>query len=94
MNWSLEYSAKAAKQLRKLDRISSRYVVHWMREHIEGCADPRTWGKPLKGSLREYWRYRVGEYRVVCDIQDDRLVVLAVEVGHRRDVYRKRKAAC
>lgn len=88
MSWSLEYSKRAAKQLAKMDPVASRYVRTWMREHVDGCENPRAHGKALQGSLKGYWRYRVGEYRIICDIQDDRLVVLAVEVGHRGKVYR------
>jgi mRNA interferase RelE/StbE len=62
-------------------------ILNWLKENINGCADPRRIGKPLKGRLREYWRYRIGSYRVICDIQDEGLVVLAVSIEDRKDVY-------
>ncbi|OGA53340.1 MAG: addiction module toxin RelE [Betaproteobacteria bacterium RIFCSPLOWO2_12_FULL_62_13] len=90
MAWTVEISAFAQKQLKKLDKPVAGRILDWLQERIEGCKNPRHFGEPLKGELAGLWRYRVGDFRVICEIQDDRLVVLALSVGHRREVYRKR----
>lgn len=86
--WRLLFSKKADKQLSKLDPGVRRVLVSWLLKHLDGCEDPRVFGNGLVGDKAGIWRYRVGDYRVLCDIKDDELVVLALEVGHRRDVYR------
>lgn len=86
--WQLVYSDKALKQLRKLDTHTARIIVAWLDKNINGCQDPRAHGKGLVSNRSGQWRYRIGDYRVLCDIQDSELVVLALEVGHRRNVYK------
>ena len=86
--WSLRYTKRAVKQLSKLDPAQSRLIRTWMKTNIDGCEDPRAHGHSLRYELRQLWRYRVGKYRVLCELDDQELRVLAVEVGHRRDVYR------
>lgn len=88
MAWTVEIGQVAQKQLAKLDRQVARRILDWLDERIEGCKNPRHFGEPLKGGHRGLWRYRVGDYRILCDIRDDRLVVVAIAVGHRREVYR------
>lgn len=89
MAWRVEISAGARKALGKLDAPSARRILRFLDEKVAGAADPRRAGKPLAGStLGNLWRYRVGEYQVIADIQDERVIVLIVRVGHRRDVYR------
>ncbi len=88
MSWSLRFSKKAVKQLAKLDKRQSAIIVGWMERNLEGCDDPRAHGKPLSANRSGQWRYRIGDYRVLCDLQDGDLVILALEVGHRREVYR------
>jgi mRNA interferase RelE/StbE len=78
---------KADKQLSKLDKSNARILIVWLNKNIDGCENPRLWGKALSGSHADKWRYRVGDYRILVDIQDEELVVLALEVGHRREVY-------
>ena len=90
MAWTVEISPFAQKQLKKLDTPVAGRILDWLQERIEGCKNPRHFGEPLKGELAGLWRYRVGDFRVICDIQEKRLVVLALSVGHRRDIYRKR----
>lgn len=87
MSWRLEYSEAARKQLRKMDAAQRGLLLTWLDKHIDGCDDPRAQGKALVGQLAGAWRYRVGNYRVLCELYDDRAVVLAIKVGHRRDVY-------
>lgn len=88
MAWTIEYADTAKQQLRKLDRQVARRVLDFMDERIAGLADPRSIGKALAGPLGAFWRYRVGDCRVICDIQDGALRVLVVQVGHRREIYR------
>jgi len=84
--WRVEFDTAAEKALRKVDRTWQARVVAYLEE-ISELPDPRTRGKALTGTLSGLWRYRVGDYRLVCQLQDDVLVVRVVKVGHRRDVY-------
>lgn len=86
MTWRLEFSKRADKQLSKMDPGVRRVIVAWLLKHIDGCEDPRAHGKGLTANLSGKWRYRIGDYRVLCEIRDNDLVVLAIEVGHRREV--------
>ncbi|HFR3770987.1 TPA: type II toxin-antitoxin system RelE/ParE family toxin [Streptococcus suis] len=86
MNYKVKLSPKAQKQLRKLDKGGASLIVRYLYKNIDGSANPREKGKGLTANRAGQWRYRVGDYRVICDIIDDELVVLAVTVGHRRDV--------
>ncbi len=89
MAWRISYTETALKQLRKLDRPTARRLVDFMDQRIAALADPRGQGKALQGStLRTLWRYRVGDYRLLCEIQDAVLIVLVVAIGHRKSVYR------
>lgn len=87
--WRLEFSKRADKQLSKMDPPIRRVIITWLLKHIDGCLDPRALGKSLTGNRSGKWRYRVGDYRILCEIRDNDLVVLAIEIGHRRDVYGK-----
>lgn len=87
MVWSVEYNPEASAQLRRLDRQTSRRIAAYM-DQVGGLANPRNRGKALKGALAGHWRYRIGDYRVICRIQDDVLRILAVWVGRRDEVYR------
>ena len=70
-----------------MDTGQRALLLKWLDKHIDGCEDPRAFGKSLTGNLSDQWRYRIGDYRVLCEIQDDKMVVLAIKVGHRRSVY-------
>jgi mRNA interferase RelE/StbE len=89
--WTVEIDSFAEKQLRKLDRPVQKRLLDWLFDRIEGCKDPRHFGEPLRGDLAGLWRYRVGDFRIICEIQDEKLVVLALAVGHRREIYQRRK---
>jgi mRNA interferase RelE/StbE len=86
--WTIEYAKTAKDQLRKLDRTVARRILDFMDERIAPLENPRQSGKALKGPMSEFWRYRVGDYRVVCDIRDGVLTVLVLQIGNRREVYR------
>lgn len=89
MAWTIEYTETARKQLRKLDKQLARRILDFMDERISGEHNPRDTGKVLTGNLLgSFWRYRIGDFRVICDIQDAKLCVLVVQIGHRREVYR------
>ena len=88
MAWTIDYTDTARKQLLKLDKQTARRIVDSMDERIASVDDPRSTGKALSGPLGGFWRYRVGDYRVICDVQDSALRVLVVKIGNRREVYR------
>ncbi len=88
MAWTIDYTDTAKTQLRKLDKPVARRIVDYMDERIAGQSNPRSTGKALSGPLGDLWRYRVGDYRVICDIQDGTLRILVVQIGNRRDIYR------
>lgn len=87
MAWSVEISAPAQKSLRKLGKVEADRIMQALLE-IAALGDPRLRGHILVGGLAGLWRYRVGDWRVVCRIEDERLVVLVVTIGHRREIYR------
>jgi mRNA interferase RelE/StbE len=86
--YQIEVSEKAKGQLSKLGKVEARRITAFLRRRLAALDDPRSTGHSLTGQLSGLWRYRVGDYRIVCDIQDNRLVVLVVELGHRGEIYR------
>ena len=88
MAWTIDYTDTARRQLLKLDQQSARRIVAFLDERVAPLNDPRSTGKALRGALGGFWRYRVGDYRVICEIQDRAVRVLVVTVGNRREVYR------
>ena len=86
MAWTIEYSAKAVKELKKIDKKAASTIIDYLND-IAQQEDPRSKGKALKGDKRQFWRYRVGNYRILCSIEDEELVILATHLGHRKDVY-------
>ena len=86
--WRVEFDRAAARDLRKLGTDAERRVLSYLRKRIAGSGDPRRFGHPLTGDLQGFWRYRVGDCRIVAAIEDVRFIVLVVTVGHRREVYR------
>ena len=89
MAWTVSYTETARKQLKKLDRQIARRLIDFMDERVAAQADPRSTGQALTGPvLGSFWRYRVGDYRIICDIHDAVLCVLVIEIGNRKDVYR------
>lgn len=90
MVWKIEVDKDAEKTLKKLDKTIAKRIYDKLKE-IGSLEDPRTMGKALTGNLSGLWRYRVGDYRIVCYIQDDILVVLVVDIDHRSNVYHRKK---
>jgi mRNA interferase RelE/StbE len=85
--WTVEFDDRARRELRKLDAKIQQTILRYLRQRIAVALDPRRFGKPLRRNLAGLWRYRVEDYRLICRIEDDRVVVLVLEIGHRRDVY-------
>lgn len=88
MAFRVKYSKVALKQLKKMDRFDARLITSWIGKNLEGCEDPRAHGKGLTANRSGEWRYRVGDYRILCDIKDEVLVIEVFAVGHRNSVYR------
>jgi len=87
MGYSVEYTQQAVKELGKLDRHTRKLILAWVEKHLVGCADPRQHGKALTANHSGQWRYRVGDYRLLAEIQDNRVVILVLTIGHRRKIY-------
>ena len=87
MAWTIEISSAAERQLRKLDKTTAKRLASYLQQVVADSAGPRTRGKPLAGQLSGLWRYRVGDYRVICELIDERLVLLVVRLGHRSRIY-------
>jgi mRNA interferase RelE/StbE len=86
--WRIEIARSAAKQIAKLGRPVQKSIQRFLRERLLPAENPRQWGKPLHGEKQGLWRYRVGDYRLICDIRDEEVIVLVLAVGHRKEVYR------
>lgn len=87
MAWKIELTRTALKGLKEIDKRQVERIVRFLKE-LSRCEDPRQKGKVLKGYLGGFWRYRVGDYRLICDIEDKEKRILVLKVGHRKDVYR------
>ncbi|HKH49703.1 MAG TPA: type II toxin-antitoxin system RelE/ParE family toxin [Thermoanaerobaculia bacterium] len=88
MAWTIRFDPRAERELARLDRQVQIRVLRFLRERIAPLADPKELGEALTGPLRSFWKYRVGSYRVIVDLQHDELVILVVRIGHRGSVYR------
>lgn len=88
MAWQIEIGAAALRQLRKTGHSDARRIRDYLRQRVQPLDDPRQLGMPLKGELAGLWRYRVGDHRIICEIVDERITVIVIRIGHRREVYR------
>lgn len=86
--YRVELTAKARKQLKKMDRFDARILATWIRDNLEGCLDPRAWGKGLTANHSGEWRYRVGSYRILAVIHDDVVTIEVFSIGRRDTIYR------
>ena len=89
MKFKIKFTEQALKQLKELDKYTASLITGWLRKNIEGCSDPRQHGKGLTANRSGQWRYRVGDYRIIAEIQDEEIIVLVIEIGHRRNIYEK-----
>ena len=88
--YCVEYSKPAIKALEKLDRPTASMIMAWVEKNLVGCYNPRAYGKVLTGDLKDYWRYRVGSYRLIAKIDDNIITINIVNIGHRREIYGRR----
>ncbi len=88
MAWKVEFDPHALRELSRLARAVQQRILQFLHERIQTGQDPRRFGGPLRGTKKDLWKYRIGDYRLICDIQDDIVRVLVLRVGHRREVYR------
>ena len=87
MTYHIEFTEFARKELKKLDVYTQKIILTWLNKNLEGCSDPRIHGKALSADRAGQWRYRVGDYRIITKIEDNRLIILVIAIGHRRDIY-------
>ncbi len=87
MKYKVVFTDKANKQLNKLDKHVASLIIGWIEKNLEGTENPRQHGKGLTANRLGEWRYRIGDYRIICDIQDEEIIILVLEIGHRRSVY-------
>lgn len=87
MKYTVEYTKRAIKQLKKLDRQTSALILGWIEKNLVNCENPKQFGKGLTANRKGEWRYRIGDYRLICNINDNELIILALSIGHRRDIY-------
>jgi len=85
--YAVEYTPQAAKALKKLDKSTRGLIYSWIDKNLEGCDNPRRHGKGLAANLRGLWIYRIGDYRLIADISDEKVTILILNVGHRADIY-------
>lgn len=89
MDWKIEFSQEAIKQLNRLDKPVRERIFNWLIDRLDNCNNPRHFGEPLSANLSGLWRYRIGDYRVICQIDDTKIIVIVLNIGHRRDIYKK-----
>lgn len=87
-SYELVLSNRFKKEFRKLDRYTQKLIRSWIDANLTDCTDPRLKGKKLSSNRADQWSYRIGDYRLICMIQDNELVILALSIGHRREIYR------
>lgn len=87
MKYNVVFTTEAKKNLKKLDKHTSSLIIGWIEKNLQGCENPRAKGKGLTANRSGEWRYRIGDYRLICEIKDNELIILALSIGHRRDVY-------
>ena len=87
-NWQVKINDKAVKSLAKIDRNKAAKIWHFLEIELPAMTNPRLSGKALQGEFKGLWRYRVGDYRLICQIKDNELIILVIEIGHRKNIYR------
>ncbi len=89
MMYTVSTTSRFDKEFKKLDRYTQRMIVAWIDKHLVDCENPKVHGKGLTANRSGQWRYRIGDYRLICEIEDDKLIILALSIGHRKDIYDK-----
>lgn len=88
MTYSIKATKKFSKEFSKLDKYTQVLVKAWIEKNLIGCENPRIHGKPLVGNMSRLWKYRIGDYRLICEIKEDELIIFALSIGHRREIYK------
>ena len=86
--WIVQFDSRVEKELRKLDPGIQRKILSYLTDRVQGSSNPRVLGKQLTGPLKDFWRYRVGDYRILCKIKDQEITILVVRIAHRKEVYK------
>ena len=87
MSYSVEFTPRFSKEFKKLDRYTQKMIKSWINKRLVDCENPRSFGKGLTSNRSGQWIYRIGDYRLICFIEDNRLIIIALSIGHRREVY-------
>lgn len=87
MKYKVEFTQRALKDLKKIDRPTAALILGWIRKNLEGSENPRLFGKGLVANRSGQWRYRVGDWRILAEIKDEKVIILVLNIGHRREVY-------
>ena len=87
MSYHVAFTNAARRELKKLDKHTAALILGWIRKNLDGCANPRQHGKGLTANRGGQWRYRIGDYRLIAEIQDEKILILILNIGHRREVY-------
>ncbi len=87
MTWKIQIDVRIEKDLKKLDKTAQKKIISYLKEYIANQDNPRLFGKSLQGNKKGLWRYRVGDYRIICQILDRELIILVIKIGHRKTVY-------
>jgi mRNA interferase RelE/StbE len=88
MTWTVNYSKRAIKALAKIDSNNRKRILNFIDNILPHLDNPKQQGKQLTGQFRGLWRYRVGDYRLICNIQDDEVIILVLDIGHRKKIYK------
>ena len=83
----MKYQVEFTKTFQKLDSSIKKILFSWITKNLQNCSNPRAFGKALKGNLSDKWRYRVGDYRIMARIEDSKIIIIIVDIGHRKDIY-------
>lgn len=87
MIFHVEFTESARRDIKKLDKYTQKIILSWITKNLEGCDNPKQHGKALSSSRAGQWRYRIGDYRILAKIENDRLIILVIRIGHRREIY-------
>ena len=89
MSFRVRTTARFDKEFKKLDRFTQKMIKSWIEKNLVNCEDPRVHGKGLTANRSGQWRYRIGDYRLICLIEDEKLIILALSIGHRSNIYKQ-----
>ena len=89
MKYEVDMSEKAVKALKKMDKYTAKLITSWISNNLQNCEDPRRHGKALTANRAGQWRYRVGDYRIIAEIQDQKIIIYILDIGHRKNIYKE-----